>query len=104
MIRLVLTMTLAWGLVPQISFADSPATPAPSRQLALTPRGGQVATKGPRSGSRAETPFVITNETEIRLDSRPCFYAEVPAGAAVTAAEVAADRKTVLRIHFRSPK
>jgi hypothetical protein len=104
MIRLVITMMLAWGLLPQIGFADSPGTPAPSRQTTLTPGGGQADNQGPCSGNRAETPFVITNETEIRLDGRPCLYAEVPAGAAVTAAEVAADRRTVLRIHFRSPK
>jgi hypothetical protein len=47
---------------------------------------------------------VLTARTEVRLDGRPCRYADVPAGAAITAAEAGPDRKTLVRIHFRSPR
>jgi hypothetical protein len=48
--------------------------------------------------------LVITAETDIRLDGRTCRYEEIPAAAVITAADVAGDRRTLLRIHFRSPK
>jgi hypothetical protein len=46
----------------------------------------------------------MTPETEVFLDGRPCAYRSVPAGARVLRVEVGPDRKTLLRIEFRSPK
>jgi hypothetical protein len=60
----------------------------------------------PRAAS-ARTPkeeFVVTEQTEVLLDGRPCRYQDVPAGAGIVQMEVAADNKTVLKIHFRTKK
>jgi len=46
----------------------------------------------------------ITDETEVKLDDRACKYAEVPENAEITLIEVTADKKTVLKVHFRSRK
>jgi hypothetical protein len=48
--------------------------------------------------------LVITGKTTILLDGRSCTYAEVPEGAEIIRLELAADKKTVLAIHFRSKK
>jgi hypothetical protein len=47
--------------------------------------------------------LVITRQSDVRLDGRPCRYEQVPANAVITFAEVGPDRQTVLRIHFRRP-
>jgi hypothetical protein len=46
----------------------------------------------------------VTAETEILLDGQSCKYAEIPSQAGIVRMEVAADKKTVLKIHFRSRK
>ena len=51
-----------------------------------------------------KTELVITDKTVMRLDGRVCKYEDVPEGATVILLEVAADKKTVLTIHFRRGK
>jgi hypothetical protein len=51
-----------------------------------------------------ETPFVLTSGTEILLNGKPCSYEEIPGHASIVRMEVAADKKTVLKIHFRTRK
>jgi hypothetical protein len=51
-----------------------------------------------------DEPFRITRQTDIRLDGNPCSHEQIPPGAAVTFAEVRSDRRTVLRLHFRSAR
>jgi hypothetical protein len=48
--------------------------------------------------------FVMTADSEVWLDGRPCEYKKVPATAEIVRVEVAPDRKTILRIEFRSAK
>jgi hypothetical protein len=64
--------------------------------LPETPRQASL----PRQGEE----FVITDQTEIHLDGQPCAYRDVPRGARIVHLEVAADMKTVLKIHFRTRK
>jgi len=55
----------------------------------------------------ASTPqkdFQITEETEVLLDGKACRYDQVPSGSVITNLEVTADKKVILRIHFRSGK
>jgi hypothetical protein len=48
--------------------------------------------------------FVVTPRTEILLNGKTCKYEDVPAQASIVRMEVAADKKTVLKIYFRTPK
>jgi hypothetical protein len=48
--------------------------------------------------------FAVTKQTEILLNGQPCEYARVPSQARIEHMEVAADKKTVLRIEFRVGK
>jgi hypothetical protein len=52
----------------------------------------------------ANPEFNITEETEVLLNGQPCKYAEVPGHANIIWMKVATDRKTVLKIHFRTRK
>jgi hypothetical protein len=52
--------------------------------------------------ARAEaSDYVVTEETEVLLDGKPCRYKDVPDNATISRMELAADNKTVLKIHFR---
>jgi hypothetical protein len=52
----------------------------------------------------ARSEFVVTGQTEVLLNGKPCRYEEVPGHASIVRMEVAADKKTVLKIHFRTGK
>jgi hypothetical protein len=59
---------------------------------------GRVAERG------ANSEFVLTSETEILLNGKPCRYEAVPKNASIVLMEVAEDKRTVLKIHFRTRK
>jgi hypothetical protein len=48
--------------------------------------------------------FIVTERTEVLLNGERCRYEEIPGHASIVRMEVAADRKTVLKIHFRVGK
>jgi hypothetical protein len=52
----------------------------------------------------ANDELVITEQTEVKLDGQTCRYADVPEDAEVVLLELSADKKAVLRIHFRTKK
>ena len=55
-------------------------------------------------GQEMPSEFVVTDRTEILLNGKPCKYEEVPGHASIVKMEVAADKKTVRKIHFRTRK
>lgn len=57
---------------------------------------------GPESAPGLTSEFVVTKETEVLLNGERCTYSAVPGNARIVRMEVAADRKSVLRIHFRT--
>jgi hypothetical protein len=107
MTRSVLALAVWMGLV---SVASASLTP---RKESL-PFGKEVpqgrAAKLParaleQVAGRETTPeFLVTDQTEIRLNGKLCKYHEVPAGASIVLIELAADQKTALKIHFRTRK
>jgi hypothetical protein len=99
MLRLLLALALAGGLMPQQGPALAAQGPTPLHPAAPRPADAATARLG-----RLDEPLVITRRTAILLDGSPCQYEQLPEGAVITAAEVAADRKTLLRVHFRSPR
>lgn len=46
--------------------------------------------------------LVVTDQTEIKVDGRPCHYKDVPEGATIILLEVAKDRRTILILHFQT--
>lgn len=53
---------------------------------------------------QAKQDFVITDETEVKLDGHVCKFQDVPGTATVVSLDVAADKKTILKIQFASKK
>jgi hypothetical protein len=45
--------------------------------------------------------YIVTEETEVLLNGKPCRYKDVPANATIVRMELAWDNKTVLKIYFR---
>ena len=56
------------------------------------------------AGQETRSEYVLTRQTEVLLNGKPCKYENVPADARIVRMEVAADKKTVLKIHFRTGK
>ena len=65
------------------------AARAPATALAVAPELSQVAD------------YLVTEETEVLLNGKPCRYNEVPDNASILRMELGPDTRSVLRIHFR---
>ena len=65
-------------------------------------QGPKLTADGAGYGAAPE--FQVTEQTEVLLDGKACRYQDVPQQATILRMEVAPDRKTVLRIHFRTGK
>lgn len=65
------------------------AAKAPARALALVAARAQASD------------YVVTEETEVLLNGKPCRYKDVPDNAIIQRLELATDNRTALKIHFR---
>jgi hypothetical protein len=107
MIRLTIALTVALSLVSP-AFA-SLSQRSPGLPLSMERQQGQawkIEALVPARSSEPGIPtdYVMTAETEVLLNGKPCKYSAVPANASIVLMEVAADRKTVLKVHFRIVK
>jgi hypothetical protein len=106
MIRLALTLATLVGIVPVASATVSPrAEPAPFGEaqrpaLACNLLPEVLARLDERPDVKSQ--FIVTRDTEVLLDLEPCRYEKVPENAIIARMEVGADKRTVLRIYFRS--
>ena len=107
MIRLTLALATWMSLASAVSGSLTPRKEfaAVSRevwQVGTSKRSAPAMAQEAGQGAKSE--FVVTERTEILLNGKPCRYEEVPQDAWVVRMEVAADKKTVLKIHFRVRK
>jgi hypothetical protein len=118
MTRLTLTLAVWIGLMTAAASAslsprkdslllDREAPPArvaaPPAHVAAPPAHVAAPPAQP-TGQGARPEFALTEQTTVLLDGKPCRYQDVPANARIVHMEVAADRTTVLTIHFRTGK
>jgi hypothetical protein len=105
MTRLTLTLAVWMSLVSLASASLTPTKESrPQDKAALNAPSLSPETLEQTLGRRSNSEYLVTERTEILLNGRACKYAEVPAHASITRMEVAADKKTVLKIHFRTRK
>jgi hypothetical protein len=105
MIRLALALAVWIGFV-----TAAPATLAARKDDPLFEKGAPhfQAAKAPATAlsvvaERSQGPnYVVTEETEVLLNGKPCRYKEVPANASILRMELGPDNKTVLKLHFRA--
>ena len=105
MTRLTLTLAAWMTLVPMASASLTPRKEPrwPGKDVPSAPKL-PAGTSEPAAGRRDPSEFVVTGRTRVLLDGKPCKYEEVPAHARIVGMEVAADRKTVLEVRFRTGK
>jgi hypothetical protein len=107
MARLILVLA-GWLMVAAVA----EATVAPRKEMSrLSNDALQLRTiahparvQDSQAALAAESPFTLTDQSEVLLNGKPCRYEVVPAHASISLLELAADRHTVLRIHFRTQK
>jgi len=107
MIRLILALTASLGLVCPLSASLTPHQPRLSLGHEVQAnRVLRIGALAPARTAEAEMPndFFVTEETEVLLNGKPCSYAQIPAHASIVFMEVGADKKTVLKVHFRVVK
>ena len=105
MARLALVLVAWMDLVSVGSASLTPRKESPrADKEVLWARASNLAARAPEAaaapGTKSE--FVLTDQTEILLNGKPCKYEEIPGHARIERMEVAADKKTVLKIHFRT--
>jgi hypothetical protein len=103
--RLLLALIALVSLTAAASASLSPRPAASPFGTNLPP--ARVSPSAPPAGEQSRnlgtrTSFVVTEQTEIVLNGKPCPYAQVPANARIVHMELAADNQTVLRIIFRT--
>lgn len=113
MTRPTLALAAFLSLIPPAtaSLAPRTTTPAPGKDLPPTTAKDRAfdLDKPAAAAPPAEPPeekqnFVINDQTEVQLDGKVCKFEEVPPGASIVNLSVAADKKTILKIHFKSKK
>jgi hypothetical protein len=107
MTRLTLAVAVWMSFVPVLSASLTPRKePRPLAHPASQVKASKVWAVAAEPAANKEGPseFVVTERTKILLDGKPCNYAAIPGNARIVQMEVAADKKTVLQIHFRTQK
>jgi hypothetical protein len=104
MIRLTLVLATWMSLFSVVSASLVPrkASSPLGKEAQVSKLSGRTLEQAAGVQDRSE--FIVTERTEILLDGKPCKYADVPQQARIVLMEVAADNKTVLKIHFRTEK
>jgi len=106
MTRLTLALAAWMGLISVIGASAPSRQESPLFSQKIAQALPKLAAKAPEQETRKtkNTQFVLTAQTEILLNGKPCRYEEVPGHATIYKMEVAEDEKTVLKIHFRTQK
>lgn len=105
MLRLALTLTVWVGAVTAApaGLAGRQGGPLFGREDRLFPGGkAPAAALAVVAARSAPLDYVVTEETEVLLNGKPCRYREVPANASILRMELGPDNKTVLKIYFRA--
>jgi hypothetical protein len=92
-----------FGLIISASLL-SPLAAAPSqkKEQPAKPAQERPAAEQPKEVSPDESPFLLTKDADVRLDGRPWAFEAIPADAIIMNMQVGPDRRTIVRVHFRS--
>jgi hypothetical protein len=105
MTRLTLALTVTLCVLPAATAAVTPPRTDPPFGKDILPKKWTEpppAAEPPPKAEEEKTQFVITDQTDIKLDGQPCKLKDVPKTATVELLDVSADHKTVQKLYFRS--
>jgi hypothetical protein len=105
MTRLAVALFIFLCLLPPASATLAPRREPTTFAKDLPAAHNQQPSQGPVQAAATggqDGEFAITDETEVLLNGRACRYRDVPGNAHIVNMEVAPDRKTVLKVHFRT--
>src|SRR5947209_745253 len=108
--RLLVAVLVCLCLVSAVSASVTRERPARvEKDLPRAPtvnRAPTNVTAGAQRGTRQadELELIVTRETKVLLNGTRCRYEDVPNHARIVRMELAADRKTALRVFFRTGK
>ena len=94
--------TATAAFTPHTDFAAFGIDALPTSLKARVPDLDKIASTPSRRDAPRKQSFDVTDETEVRLDGRSCKLQDVPGTAAIATLELAADGKTVTKLHFKS--
>ncbi len=109
-LTLALTVFLAVGSVASASLSQRKESnrldhdPIPHARMARNARSPVSVQAQETSQTASQTEYIMTQETEVLLNGKPCKYNDVPPNASIERMEVGIDKKTVLRVYFRKRK
>jgi hypothetical protein len=99
MIRLTLALV---GTILCISVAYGTLAPPTERPI-LDRLRGPTPTAEPAPPAE-KGGLAISDDTEVMLDGKACTLADVPKDAQIILLQVGSDKRTILKIHFRTKK
>jgi hypothetical protein len=98
MFRLSLAAVVALTLVSYVPAASSAKKTPYQPVLKAAPEQAKEAD----SAESHDQQYVMNAATEVLLDGQSCSYEAIPDSAVITSMEVAPDRRTIVRVFFRS--
>jgi hypothetical protein len=107
MIRLTLALAIGMSFVSTAGASLAPRREPPKFGKPFLPPAASKVLVGPRQPATDQETmpeFVISTQTEVLLDGKACKFTLVPAHARIVHLELAADNRTVVKIHFRTGK
>jgi hypothetical protein len=107
MVRLTVVLMAWMSFVSGASANLAPPKAARTARQEIRPGKAAKSRERPvvQTAPRADgAEFAVTERTQIMLNGNPCTYADVPEHARIVQMEVGPDKKTVLRIYFRTGK
>jgi hypothetical protein len=99
MIRLTMVLVASF-----LSLSVAHASLAPPKERSIFDRPVPPAPKAEPAAEQEAGGLVISDDTEVKLDGKVCKYEEIPESAEVILLEVGKDKKSVLKLHFRTKK
>jgi hypothetical protein len=107
MLRLILPVACLVCFSPLVTAELSPPKETfghESRALDALARRQAKPKPAPAKPVEPSSPFTITDTTEVLLDGKPCPFADIPGHASIILIEVGSDKRTILKIHFRTQR
>ena len=102
MIHLILLLLTCSCLTPRGPVARIPVHSLGVRELLAQPPSPSITLLKESESQASPSEFILAETTQVWLNGKPCRYAEVPSEARIVGMEIGPDRRTAVKIYFRT--